>query len=102
MVSHLMVICQSWCTTRFYPWPTFFFLIYINDLSDDLASTVKLFVGDTSLFFVLRDSNISTNELNNEMQNISEWSYKWKMSFNPDLKKQAHLKKQVISSKNLF
>ena len=27
-----------------------FFLIYINDLSDDLASTVKLFVDDTFLF----------------------------------------------------
>ena len=36
-----------------------FFLIYINDLSDDLVSTVKLFADDTSLFSVVHDSNIS-------------------------------------------
>ena len=32
-----------------------FFLIYINDLSDDLVSTVKPFADDTSLFSVVRD-----------------------------------------------
>ena len=34
-----------------------FFLIYINDLSDDLVSTVKLFADDTSLFSVVRDND---------------------------------------------
>ena len=36
----------------------FFFLIYINDLSDDLVSTVKLFADNTSLFSVVHNSNI--------------------------------------------
>ena len=67
----------------------FSFLIYIIDLSDDLVSTVKLFADDTSLFSAVHDSNISVNELNNDLQKISEWDYKWKMSFNPDLSKQA-------------
>ena len=62
-----------------------FFLIYINNLSDELVSTVNLFADDTSLFSVVCDSNISAYELNNDMQKISEWAYKWKMSFNPDL-----------------
>ena len=44
-----------------------FFLIYINDLSDDLVSTIKLFADDTSLFSVVHDSNISANELNNDL-----------------------------------
>ena len=66
-----------------------FFLIYINDLSDDLVSTIKLFADDTSLFSVVHDSNISGNELNNDLQKIPEWAYKWKMSFNLDLNKQA-------------
>ena len=35
-----------------------FFLIYINGLSDDLVSTVKLLADNTSLFSVVRDSNI--------------------------------------------
>ena len=45
-----------------------FFLIYINDLSDDLVSTVKLFADDTFLFSVVRDSDISAYELSNDMQ----------------------------------
>ena len=44
-----------------------FFLIYINDLSDNLVSTVKRFAYDTSLFSVVNDSNISANELNNDL-----------------------------------
>ena len=66
-----------------------FFLIYINGLSVHLLSTVKLFADDTSLFSVVNESNISANELNEDLQKISEWAYKWKMSFNPDLNKQA-------------
>ena len=62
-----MVTCYGWCTARFHPW-SIFFLIYINDLSDDLVSTVKLFADDTSLFSVVHDSNISANELNNDLQ----------------------------------
>ena len=54
-----------------------FFLIYINDLSDDLVSTVKLFADDTSLFSAARDSNISAYELNNDMQKISRVGIKF-------------------------
>ena len=53
-----------------------FFLIYINDLSDELVSTVKLFADDTSLFSVVHDSNISAYEANNDMQKISQWACK--------------------------
>ena len=65
-----MVTCQSWCTTSIDPWTTFF-LIYINDHSDNVVSTVKLFADDTSLFSVVEDSDISAYELNNDMQRIS-------------------------------
>ena len=75
-----------------------FSLIFINDLSGDLVSTIKLFADDTSLSSVVHDSNISANELNNDLQKISEWAYKWKMSFNPDLNKQAQ---EVIFSRKL-
>ena len=35
-----------------------FFVIYIDNLTDDLVSTVKLFADDTSLFYVVHFSNI--------------------------------------------
>ena len=50
-----------------------FFLIYIIHLSDGLSSNSKLFADDTSLFSVVHDKNISTNELNSELRKISNW-----------------------------
>ena len=75
-----------------------FFLIYINDLSDDLSSNPKLFANDTSLFSVVHDKNTSANELNNDLRKISNWAYQWKMSFNPDPLKQAQ---EVIFSRKM-
>ena len=67
---------------------TLFFLIYINDLSHNLSSTVKLFADDTSVFSIFHDINSSIKQLN-DPKKISDWAYQWKMSFNRDLSKQA-------------
>ena len=74
-----------------------FFLIYINDLSIDTISTVKLFADDTSLFSIVHDARTTAYELSNDLQKIAEWAYQWKMSFNPDLNKQAQ--EVIFSSK---
>ena len=66
-----------------------FFLIYINDLSDDSSSNPKLFGDDTSLFSVVHNKNTSAKELNNDLCKISNSSNQWKMSFNTDPIKQA-------------
>ena len=70
--------------------------MYINDLSCGLSSTTKLFADDTSLFSVVHDVTQSTNELNDDLEKISNWAYQWKMSFNPDKSKQAQ---EVIFSR---
>ena len=44
------------------------FLIYINDLADDLSSNVKLFTDDSSLFSVVHDVNAPARELNDNMK----------------------------------
>ena len=49
-----------------------FFLIYINDLSENVESTVKLFADDTSLFSVVHNNNTSGEVLNRDLQKISE------------------------------
>ena len=48
-----------------YPW-TIFSFIYINDLSHNLLSPIKLSVDERSLFSVVNESNISANELNKD------------------------------------
>ena len=74
------------------------FSIYINDLSDNLSSNVKLFADDTSLFSVTHDVNVSARELNDDLRKISNWAFQWKMSFNPDVNKQAQ---EVIFSRKI-
>ena len=75
-----------------------FFLVYINDLSIDIISTVKLFTDDTSPFSITNDAMTTTYELNKDLQKATEWAYQWKMSFNPDLNKQAQ---DVIFSRKM-
>ena len=65
------------------------FLVYINHLPNGLKSNAKLFADDTSLFTIVKDKNKSANILNDDLQLISNWAYKWKMLFNPDPKKSA-------------
>ena len=69
------------------------FLIYINDLSNGINSNFginsKLFADDTSIFSTVYAPNTTADSLNKDLQKISEWAYKWKMSFNPDPTKQA-------------
>ena len=64
------------------------FVIYINDLFDDLASNAKLFAHDTSLFSVVESMTKSVNKLNNDLTKISTWAL-WNMNFNPDPTKQV-------------
>ena len=49
-----------------------FFLIYINDLSDDLNSNPKLFADDNSLFSVVQNINSTANDLNGDLIKISD------------------------------
>ena len=65
------------------------FLIYINDLSENLVSNPKLFADDTSLFSVIFDKDLSAKNLNDDLNRINNWAFQWKMSFNPDPNKQA-------------
>ena len=64
------------------------FLIYINDLLDNLVSNQKLFTDDTSLFFTVTDPNVTANQINNDLHK-STWASQMKMNFNPDTSKQA-------------
>ena len=44
-----------------------FFLIYINELADELSCNAKLFADDTSLFSVMQNIDSATAELNNDL-----------------------------------
>ena len=65
------------------------FLVYINDLPNELKYSAKLFAYRNSLFTIVKDKN--------ESANISKWAYNWKMLFNPDPSKPAQ--KMLFSRK---
>ena len=48
---------------------------YIIDLMKNLTSITKLFADDTSIFSVVHDVYVSTNQLNIDLGKISEWVF---------------------------
>ena len=74
------------------------FLIYINDLPENLISNPKLFADDASLFSVISNKQLSVQNVNEDLNKINQWAFQWKMSFNPDPSKQAQ---EVIFSHKL-
>ena len=67
------------------------FLIYINDLSNNLSSFCKL-------FSVVNNIHTSATTLSQDLKAITKWAFQWKMIFNPDLSKQAQ---EVIFSRKI-
>lgn len=65
------------------------FLVYINDLTDNISSNIKLFADDSSLFVRVRDAIVSHNQIVEDLNTITKWAHQWKMRFNPDITKQA-------------
>ena len=65
------------------------FLVYINDLTQNISANIKLFADDSSLFIKVDDAAVAHQTLMNDLSTISAWARIWKMKFNPDISKQA-------------
>ena len=59
------------------------FLIYINDISDKLKCTTRLFADDSSLIASSTDINIVERDVNTDLENLSKWASDWAVTFNP-------------------
>ena len=57
------------------------FLIYINDLDDDITSKVLKFADDTKVFRKIK-SDADRQHLQDDLNKLIEWSEKWQMLFN--------------------
>ena len=58
------------------------FLIYINDISLDTSSVIKLFADDTSMYKSSNHDDTHLQLLNQDLYKISTWASKWKVLFN--------------------
>ena len=77
------------------------FLIYINNLPDNLESNCKILADDIYKVF---DKHVSRATLNKDLELINNWAFQWNMQFNPDRNKQTqelYCSKKPINQKSL-
>ena len=67
-------------------WVPFLFLIYINDIVDDLDCNIKLFADDTSLYVIVDEQTYiqAAYMLSRDLSHIHNWSQNWAIKFNPN------------------
>ena len=59
------------------------FLFYVNDLSDSLSSSVRLFADDTIIYLTIQSED-DTNQLQGDLDKLAEWSKAWSMELNTE------------------
>jgi hypothetical protein len=60
------------------------FILYINDIAENLISLSRLFEDDTSFSYSSRDELQIKTVIDHDLKELDEWSKKWWMFFNPD------------------
>ena len=60
------------------------FLVFINDITENIDSDINLFADDTSLLEIIKNPEQSAITLNNDLKTIHEWACQWLMIFNAD------------------
>ena len=60
-----------------------FFLVYVNDIVENLLSIIRLFADDTSLAFTSSSLADLEGILNHDLRIISSWARRWLVDFNP-------------------
>ena len=58
------------------------FILFINDIIDNLESTPHIFADDTTLIATAQDTSDTVDILNRDLKKVSHWAKKWKVTFN--------------------
>ena len=61
----------------------YFFLLYINDIVEDINSSTRHFADDTSLYIIVDDPIQAAEQINLDPAKIYHWADKWLVTFNP-------------------
>lgn len=63
------------------------FLVYVNDISENLLSLTRLFADDSSLFFSATSLEDIQGIINHDLTVILSWALTWLVDFNPKKKR---------------
>ena len=68
------------------------FLLYINDLPENIRSQVRLFADDTAVYLTVDSQNDSIIR-QNDLDTLQKWELTWDMEFNPSKCQVLHISK---------
>ena len=74
------------------------FIIYINDIINDLESEIFIFADDTSLLATGDDPAETAALINRDLSKINEWSKMWKVTFNAGKSKDIIFSNKVLNN----
>ena len=66
------------------------FLIYINDIPDEVCSQVRLLADDTALYLTM-ESEDDGSTLQSDLDILWMWETRWNMEFNPSKCQVVHV-----------
>ena len=59
------------------------FLLFINDIVDEIGCNIRLFADDTSLYITVENPDMAAELMNIDLDKIMKWAKKWLVLFNP-------------------
>ena len=77
------------------------FLIYINDICDNLSNLARLFADDTSLSYSGTNYQLMESQINDDLNILNEWAKTWLVDFNSKKTKALILSKAVTPTINI-
>ena len=57
--------------------------MFINDIVEEINSSIRLFADDTSLYIIVDDPLDAAIKLNADLSRINMWASMWLVTFNP-------------------
>ena len=60
------------------------FLVFINDMAQDLQSGLCLFADDNLLYLISESDETNARLLNEDLAKLERWAHKWLVKFNPE------------------
>ena len=61
------------------------FLLFINDIVDEIGCNIRLFADDTGLYITVENPDMAAELMNIDLDKIMKWAKKWLVLFNPFL-----------------
>ena len=59
------------------------FLLFINDILNEIYANIWLFSDDTSLYLIVEHMDFTAQLLNIDLKAIAKWAKLWLVTFNP-------------------